>query len=46
MINLLTDEHGLTPLYTACIGGHMEVVKELLRHSELDLNKVDESMSH
>jgi hypothetical protein len=32
---------GWTPLYMACFNGHMEVVKLLLAHPGVDINKAD-----
>jgi hypothetical protein len=34
-------QDGQTPLYTACDGGYMEVVKLLLAHPGVDINKAD-----
>jgi hypothetical protein len=34
-------QYGYTPLYIACNNGHMEVVKLLLAHPGVDINKAD-----
>jgi hypothetical protein len=36
-INIESKEMG-TPLYAACRGGHVEIVRELLKHNQIDVN--------
>jgi hypothetical protein len=35
-------QYGFTPLYIACLKGHKEVVKLLLAHPGVDINKTTE----